>query len=103
MKLLVQRNIMAVVRGDVDQGVVLKIRGEDAAIGTTGEDDGFGDGDFAFDAAGAGFVHGVVVEVSVAAGGACGVEVEEGGSDTLEGLELEGHGEGIAEGFEGFA
>ena len=44
-----------------------------------------------------GSTHGVVVEVGIAAGLAGGVVVEQGGTNALEGRQLEGHGEGLAQ------
>ena len=77
--------------------VVLRIGGQEAAVGAAGQRDGLAHGNLAFDAPRPRLLDRVVVEVGIAAGLAGRVVVEQGGTNALEGRQLEGHGEGIAQ------
>src|ERR1019366_9741528 len=70
---------------------------QDTAVGATGQRDGFAHGDFTLDAAGARFLNNVVVKVGIAARLAVGVEIEQSGTNSLEGCQLKSHCERIAQ------
>ena len=80
LELRVLRDGARRIGGDIHQHVVLRVGGQEAAIGAAGQRDGLAHGNLAFDAAGARLLNGVVVKVGIAAGLAGRVVVEQGGT-----------------------